>query len=417
LNKQRSTSKILYLVNTILLLIISSPFLTIQYKSYSYVEAPDISDSDETSRCVSYDVREKEIKLTCKLAHLSDIYNQLTDRTIFNKEGQLNDSNNNNIWLLNAGITVEKGSTLIIDPKDTKWLKIFDDRKIAYPIIVHGSLLIDSVKVTSWDPNINDYVKFDPEILQDKEHEHTGIDAVPRPYIMIDKGATGTTNITNSEIAYLGYECGGGCSGISYYGKTNVDTNYDHLNIIKNNEIHNNRFGFYSVNASNILIENNIIHHNFMYGLDPHTGTHNIVIRNNTVHDHGAMGIICSLNCYDVTIENNTVFNSAGSGIMFSRNMYNSIARDNIVHNESKCIFISQSHDNEIYNNKVDSCNNGIYLFNKSFANSVHNNTIGSFNESGLRVSSDSTRNHIYSNQIAAESVTESKDKDHDHDH
>ena len=109
------------------------------------------------------------------------------------------------------------------------------------------------------------------------------------------------------------------------------------------------------------------------------------------------------INCHNVTIENNTVFNSAGSGIMFSRNMYNSIARDNIVHNESKCIFISQSYDNEIYNNKVDSCNNGIYLFNKSFANSVHNNTIGSFNESGLRVSSDSTRNHLYSNRIVCQ--------------
>jgi mannuronan 5-epimerase len=167
------------------------------------------------------------------------------------------------------------------------------------------------------------------------------------------------------------------------------------------------------VNASNILIENNIIHHNFMYGLDPHTGTHNIVIRNNTVHDHGAMGIICSLNCYNVTIENNTVFNSAGSGIMFSRNMYHSIARDNNVHNESKCIFISQSHDNEIYNNKVNNCNNGIYLFNKSFANSVHHNTMGSFNESSLRVSSDSSENHIYSNKIAAKSATWSKDKNH----
>ncbi len=43
-----------------------------------YVEALDISDSDETSRCVSYDAREKEIKLTCKVAHLSDIYNQVT---------------------------------------------------------------------------------------------------------------------------------------------------------------------------------------------------------------------------------------------------------------------------------------------------------------------------------------------------
>ena len=157
-----------------------------------------------------------------------------------NKENQLHDDNKSNIWLLDAGITIERRSTLIIDSKDTKWLKILDDRKIAHPIIIHGSLLIDSVKVTSWDPNISDYVKFAPEILQDNEYEHTGIDAVPRPYIMIDNDATGITNITNSEIAYLGYECGGACSGISYYGETNRDRNDDHLNIIKNNEIHNN---------------------------------------------------------------------------------------------------------------------------------------------------------------------------------
>jgi parallel beta-helix repeat protein len=346
---------------------------------------------------------------------LSDIYNQLKDRTILDNEDQIH-GNNSKIWILNAGITIEKGSTLIIDPKDTRWLKIADDRKVAYPITVLGSLLIDSVKVTSWDPNINDYVKFDSEILQDREHEHTGIDAVPRPYIIIDKDAAGTTNITNSEIAYLGYECGGGCSGISYYGNTH-DNNKDYhhnLNIIKNNDIHNNRFGFYSVNASNILIENNIVHHNFMYGLDPHTGTHDIEIRNNTVHDHGAMGIICSLNCYNVTIENNTVFHSSGSGIMFSRNMHNSIARNNIVYGESKCIFISQSHDNEIYNNKIDNCNNGIYLFDQSFTNSIHNNVIGSFNESSLRVSSDSAKNDIYSNQITNKDLTDSKDKNHD---
>jgi len=349
---------------------------------------------------------------------MSDIYSQLNDRTILDKEDQLHYGNDSNVWLLNASIMIKKGSTLIIDPKDTKWLKISSDRKVAYPITVLGSLLVDSVKVTSWDPNINDYVKFDSEILQYKEHEHTGIDAVPRPYIIIEKGATGTTNVTNSEIAYLGYECGGGCSGISYYGKIDGDNKVDHrnLNVIRNNEIHNNRFGFYSVNASNILIENNIIHHNFMYGLDPHTGTHDIAIKNNIVHDHGAMGIICSLNCYNVTIENNTVFNSAGSGIMFSRNMHNSIARDNTVYGESKCIFISQSHNNKVYNNKVDNCNNGIYLFDKSFANSVHHNTIGSFNESALRVSTDSTKNDIYSNQIAAaKSVTYDKDKNHDH--
>ena len=105
-----------------------------------------ISVTDETSRCVSYDVREKEIKLTCKLAHLSDIYNRLTDRTILNKEGQLKD-----IIITIYGDKCRHHSkkipTLIIDSKDSKWLKIFDDRKIAYPIIVQVDLN-RSVKVT-----------------------------------------------------------------------------------------------------------------------------------------------------------------------------------------------------------------------------------------------------------------------------
>ena len=102
------------MINMLLLLIFSSLFLTIQNRSYDYVEATGIIDPDETTRCVSYDIREKEIKLSCRLAHLSDIYNQLNDRIILNKEGQLNESDNkSNIWLLNAGIVVERGYTLI----------------------------------------------------------------------------------------------------------------------------------------------------------------------------------------------------------------------------------------------------------------------------------------------------------------
>ena len=67
-----------------------------------------------------------------------------------------------------------------------------------------------------------------------------------------------------------------------------------------------------------------------------------------------------------------------------------------------KCAFMSQSHDNDIYKNRVDNCNNGIYLFDNPFANSVHNNTADSFNELCLQVSSDSS-----TNQITANSVTE----------
>ena len=285
---------------------------------------------------------------------------------------------------MNAGIVIDKGATLTIDSKDTKWLKIVaeggeddankegeegDKTAAAHYISVLGSLAIDSVKITSWIPSINDYMKYKVEIRQGSTAQKTTpYDVDPRPYIRVEEEADGYTSITNSEIAYLGYDCGGGCSGLSYYGGLG--------HILKNNEIHHNRFGYYSRGASNTTIEDNHVHHNFMYGFDPHTGTHDMIIRNNTVHDHGAMGIICSLDCYNIIIEGNEVYRSTGSGIMFSKNMTDSVARNNYVHDESKCIFISQSHRNGIYNNQMSDCNTGIHLFHDASENSIYNNTI-----------------------------------------
>ena len=289
----------------------------------------------------------------------------------------------------------------MINSSDTKWLKILagdkngdGDRDIVNSITVFGNLIIDSVKITSWDPGNNDFIKFKVDILPSREFEHTGIDAVPRPYIKIEDETIGTTNITNSEIAYLGYECGGGCSGISYYGNNGTS-------IVRGNEIHHNRFGFYSVGVGGIVLEDNHVHHNFMYGFDPHTATHDMLIRNNIVHDHGAMGIICSLDCYNITIEGNEVYNSAGSGIMFSRNMSDSVARNNDVHDEEKCIFLSQSPNNEVYDNDISNCaSQGIYIYHNSIENKVYNNTLTNTTE-GIEESDDSQGiNEISNNSI-----------------
>jgi parallel beta-helix repeat protein len=116
------------------------------------------------------------------------------------------------------------------------------------------------------------------------------------------------------------------------------------------------------------------------------------------VHDHGAMGIICSLDCYNITIEGNEVYNSAGSGIMFSRNMSDSIARNNDVHDEEKCIFLSQSLNNEVYNNKIRNCESqGIYIFHNSIENKVYNNTLLNATE-GIEESDDSLGSNAISN-------------------
>ena len=269
-------------------------------------------------------------------------------------------------------------------------------------IIVHGNLNIDSVKITSWDPTINDYVKFEYDILPGRELEHSGIDEVPRPYIRVEDDATGTTNITNSELAYLGYEDPNdthGRSGLLYYGGDG--------SVVKGNHMHHNRFGFYSSGVGNIVLEDNLVHDSFMYGFDPHTGTHDMTIRNNTVHNSGAMGIICSLDCYNVMIENNDVSNSAGSGIMFSRNMTNSIARNNYVLNEEQCIFVSQSYENKVYNNTVNDCGNGIYLKSESSNNSVFNNPIQDVNGSAILINDGASDNAVYSNTIVNPSSEE----------
>jgi mannuronan 5-epimerase len=358
-------------------------------------------DQASNTGCISYDSDEESGKntITISCSHpstLTDIYNSIQNQGIL----RIEDNSTNNTWILDATIVVEKGSTLVINSSDTKWLKILagdkngdGDRDSVNSIRVFGNLIIDSVKITSWDPENNDFIKFEVDILPSREFEHTGIDAIPRPYIKIEDETTGTTNITNSEIAYLGYECGSGCSGISYYGN-------NWTSIVKNNEIHHDRFGFYSVGVGGVVLEDNLVHHNFMYGFDPHTATHDMLIRNNTVHDHGAMGIICSLDCYNITIEGNEVYNSAGSGIMFSRNMSDSIARNNDVHDEEKCIFLSQSPNNEVYNNDISNCESqGIYIYHNSIENKVYNNTLTNATE-GIEESDDSRGTNEISNNI-----------------
>jgi mannuronan 5-epimerase len=359
-------------------------------------------DQNSGTGCITLDSDEENGKNTIAVScshpsTLTDIYNSIQNQEILKRE----DNSTRSTWILDATLIVEKDSTLVINSSDTKWLKILagdkngdGDRDIVNSITVFGNLIIDSVKITSWDPKNNDVIKFEVDILPSREFEHTGIDAIPRPYIKTEDETTGTMNITNSEIAYLGYECGSGCSGISYYGNNGTS-------IVKNNEIHHDRFGFYSVGVGSVVLEDNNVHDNFMYGFDPHTATHDMIIRNNTVHDHGAMGIICSLDCYNITIEGNEVYNSAGSGIMFSRNMSDSVARNNDVHDEEKCIFLSQSPNNEVYDNDISNCESqGIYLYHNSIGNKVYNNTLTNATE-GIEESDDSQgTNEISSNTI-----------------
>jgi poly(beta-D-mannuronate) C5 epimerase len=354
--------------------------------------------------CINYDSVRRLITVSCNSATLTDIYNQLNDPAVLNKEPQ----QRNGVWLLNANLTINKGATLTIDPADTTWLKIIaDGRTLAYGIHVLGSLKIDSVQLTSWNPETNYYATSNgsressgpatalcgsscPIAVKDKLTHH----GAPRPYIRIESGATGTTNITNSYIGYIGYEAGWGkmTPGLQY--------NAGDGSVIRNNDFDHLYFGFYSVNVGNMVIENNRIHNSGHYGIDPHTGTHDMVIRNNSVYDNNGTAIICSLNCYNIRFENNLVYNNHGAGITFSRNTTHSVARNNYVHDQVIPIEIAASYNNAVYNNTISNTNTtGISVIGDSSGNKIFNNTIMNA-QAAFGIKNTAANNMIYANKL-----------------
>ena len=397
------------------------------------------------NQCVEYDSLQKLIQVRCESIHLTDIYNSLRNPTVLGIE-RGSDANQPKVWILNAGIVVDIEGSLIIDSSDTSWLKIIptptvqlkqksanatedtnysDDTLTVIQnnsrpnssntnnitkiengtlivskhngdnpngIHVHGSLKIDSVKITSWDPEKNDVISFDYGKRAGEEHTKSDYDtAEPRAFIRVSKDAAGTTNITNSEIAYLGYSCSR-CAGLSYYGGEG--------SIIRNNDIHHLLKGFYSKNAAYITIDNNTFHDNYLYGIDPHTGSHDFSISNNFVYDNNASGIICSKDCYNLMIDGNEVYNNSGAarGIAFSINTTNSVAKNNYVHDQPRCISFNRgSNHNTIFNNTVSNCKTGIFL-STTGNNSIYNNKISN-TKNGIRLYNPS--NKIYDNEIS----------------
>ena len=351
--------------------------------------------------CINYNPYMRTITVSCSSARITDIDNQIHDSNILSKQSPAG------TWLLNANIVIAKEATFHIDSTDTKWLKIVSDQAIVpipYNIDVHGSLKIDSVKITSWDPTTNNYAisngsreAVPPGTKGATPNGYIIHYGAPRGFIKIEHDATGTTDITNSEIAYLGYESGVsdiGSGGLNYYGANG--------SVIRGNYIHDLYFGFYSSGVGHMTIENNQVYHNANYGLDPHTGTHDMIIRNNIVHDNGAQGIICSLNCYNVLIENNQIYNNGRAGIMFSRNMSNSVARNNIIFNEVNGILISQSHYNKIYNNTISDSQYGINVVFGSSGNTFYSNVVRNTSHGidSQDTTSNKSENTFYNNQF-----------------
>lgn len=329
------------------------------------ISAPLIPPLPASAKCATYDPQNNTINVVCDTT-LSEINSSIEDKNILEKESD-------GVWILKAAINVGPTAKLAINSTDTKWIKITnDDKKKPNFIVISGNAKINGVKITSWNLTHNEVIK----------QNNDG--SVPRAYFKIQKGAGGV-DILNSEVGYLGYNTSRR-QGLSYYGGDGSN--------ISNNIIHDMWYAFYSDSIGFVTISNNYFYNNSRYGIDPHTRSHDFKITNNSIYNSN-IGAICSLDCYRILFEDNKIYNNKKIGIIFSRNTSHSIARNNHIDGANTGIAVSQSHDNEIYNNTIEESNNGIQVHQGSSNNYIHDNTVeGGIN--GLNLRSINTTSNLF---------------------
>jgi mannuronan 5-epimerase len=352
--------------------------------SSSYQQLPFL-DIEEGAQCIDYDAAENTINIDCDYASFEDVIRTINFQSVLEKLEEDGE------YLLKANLRVADGGTFEMNSNaddNLQYLKIAGENGI----IVHGRILINGVKITSWDTSSNDVVQQDSE------------GSVRRGYIQFD--ASEGSEIVNSEFAYLGYN-EHGKRGFDLHGEGTSRFGYGPSRdmVIKDSKFHHMWRAFYSTGAYNITIDGNEFHHNLNYAVDPHSGTHDMNITNNWVH-HNPIGIICSVNCTNILIEGNNVENNIRAGIFFSRNMSDSIARNNQIYNATSGIIVSESSNNQIYDNTVEAATSeGILLFNPSEPpydgltedNLVYNNTIIS---SATGISTTRSHDNILENTL-----------------
>ena len=321
----------------------------------------------EGGECIDYEESENTITIDCNSSFL-DVVQTINDSDILENTGA-------GEYILNANLEVADGIAfeMTSNGDGLQYLKLAGENGI----IVYGTILINGVKITSWDI-------FDEEVIQQNING-----TISRGYVQF--AASEGAKIINSEFGYLGY-VEPGRRGFDLFGGGGPS----HDMLIRSSRFHDMWMAFYSNGAYNITVDGNEYYNNIKYSLDPHTTTHDMSITNNWIHDN-PIGPICSDRCYNILIEGNLIQDTDRAAIFFSRNMYDSIARDNHVINAETGILLSESPNNQVYNNTVEGATGeGIRLLNPELAddgvtegNLVFDNFI-SDSETGVRA----TRSH-----------------------
>ncbi|MDQ4067304.1 MAG: right-handed parallel beta-helix repeat-containing protein, partial [Thermoproteota archaeon] len=341
------------------------------------ISPQQVQFTDASTACVSHQSGINTITINCDASFL-DVVQAINDPEILEQEEE--DDQEGGQYILKANLDVADGVSFAMTSNQDglQYLKIAGENGI----IVHGKILIDGITLTSWDTEEEDVI----------EQDMNG--TIRRGYVQF--AASEGSQILNSEFGFLG-DVEPGRRGFDLFGE-----GPSHDMEIRGSTFHDMWFAFYSNSAYNITVDGSEYYNNIKYALDPHTTTHDMIITNNWLHDN-PIGIICSDRCWNILIEGNLIEDTTNAGIFFSRNMTDSIARNNHIINARTGIVLSESPNNQIYNNTIEGATSqGIRFFNPELpddgvteGNIVYNNVIS---DSQDGVSASRSQNNIVEN-------------------
>ena len=287
---------------------------------------PPVSNNNT---CITYSGINRTVNICGGSANLSTIDQVINSSDILNNTSHKN-------WILNASISVENGATLFINSTDTDWLRINSTAGRAHSIVVHGNLIIDRTKISSWNSTSNTEAA-----LPDSVNKTS-----PRGYLLMHWGGTGQMNITNSNINNLGFNGIKDTWGIAYYAGSGSK--------LLNNTISSNFRGIYlATNASNILVANNTIQNSSQHGLNLYKAKDAKVL-DNKISSNTEHGIFCTRECEKILLRSNNILDNGRNGIVLNKDTTNSIVKQNIVkENNRSGIAIWNSSKNMVEGNLI----------------------------------------------------------------
>jgi poly(beta-D-mannuronate) C5 epimerase len=312
-------------------------------------------------------------------------------------------------WELATDVILQQGAKLLLHAAlDVSTLRMISqsdgqDAHVATLTAQWGTIDVDGVTVTSWDPETRAPDE-DPSIPSGGAEGRSNVRAIS--YLDNGVARNSTLNIVSSTFQHLGYYAAE-AYGIAYKARgcsrdaVDLCQKVQVFGVQTKSRFLNNYMGTYTWGAVGIAFTDNEYGHNVMYGLDPHDVSRQLTITGNRFHHNGDHGVICSQACDALLIAHNESDHnglvpwtgpdgtgSAGQvhGIMLHRGVTNTVVEDNYVHDHptGAGIALFDVTGTVVRNNQIERTKHGIRLSVGASDNQITGNTVTDSTEYGV---------------------------------